>query len=708
LGVTAKESPTQSSTGTLSIGGWDIHASRNLIAKDDQSVRLEPRTMAVLVCLAEKPSEVITRQQLEDTVWSGMVVGYDALSNTIAKLRKAFGDDRKNPQIIETIPKVGYRLIAGVSSSSPDSDPHETKRQDRKLAAILYADAVGYSPPNGEDEEATHHHLQKSLDLLNTAIEQHDGRVVHYAGDAVLADFGTISNALASACAAQEELRAHNEPLPEERRLMFRMGVNIGEVTEDRGEIHGDGVNLAARLEALAEPGGICISESVRTAVGKMLPLHYEFLGEQSVKNITGPVRAYAVRSEKIAADATPSPALEGKPKVAVLPFDNMSGTSDDEYFADGITEDIITALSKDRWLSVVARNSTFVFKGQSVDVRRMAEDLGVDYVVEGSVRRAGNRVRISAQLLDATSGNHIWAERYDRDLDDIFALQDEITGTIAARIEPELGTVERQRAQRKPTRNLGAWDCYHLGMAQVYKFTKEGNTQAQKLFRHAIELDDQFALAHARLAYCMVLEMVYYEAEPSQTVLDEALELVQRAVSLDDQEAFCHLAVARVRLARREYALALIACEAALKLNPHNAVVYCVFANGLAYSGRLEDSMAAIEEAIRLSPNDPWRPSFYQYGSMAQLLLGHYETAVEWARNAISLPNCQYWAYAHLAAALGRLGMVDEASAALAELLQRKPEFSCSYARQHLFYLESDEQVEEYIDALRHAGLRA
>jgi len=573
-------------------------------------------------------------------------------------------------------------------------------------AAILYADVAGYSRLTGEDEDTTHHHLRESLDLISAAIEQHDGRVVHYAGDAVLADFGSISNALGCASAVQEELRALNESLPEERRLMFRMGLNIGEVIEDRGEIYGDGVNLAARLEALAEPGGICISESVHTAIGKKLPLHYEFLGEQSVKNIATPVRAYAVHSEEVAADATPSPAVEGKPTVAVLPFDNMSGTPDDEYFADGITEDIITALSKDRWLSVVARNSTFVFKGQSVDVRRMAKDLGADYVVEGSVRRAGNRVRISAQLLDATSGNHIWAEHYDRDLDDIFALQDEITGTIAARIEPELGTVERQRAQSKPTRNLGAWDCYHLGMAQVYTFTKEGNTQAQKLFRRAIEYDDQFAQAHARLAYCMVLEMVYYEAEPSQTVLDEALRLVQRAVSLDDQEAFCHLAVARVRLARREYALALIACEAALKLNPHNAVAFCVFANALAYSGRLEDSLGALEEAIRLSPNDPWRPAFFSYGSMAHLLLGHFETAVEWARNAISLPNCQYWAYAHLAGALGRLGKVDEASAALAELVQMKPEFSCSYARQHLFYLKRDEPVEEYIDALRHAGL--
>ena len=277
----------------------------------------------------------------------------------------------------------------------------------------------------------------------------------------------------------------------------------------------------------------------------------------------------------------------------------------------------------------------------------------------------------------------------------------------IAGRIEPELGTVARQRAQRKPTRNLGAWDCYHLGMAHMFVFTKEGNAEAQKLFRRAIELDDQFAQAHARLAYCMVLEMVYFDAEPSEKRTDEALELAQRAVTLDDQEAFCHLAVARVQLARREYALALAACEAALNLNPHNAVVYCALADALAFSGRLEDSVSAFEESIRLSPSDPWRWAFYSYGALAHFRLGNLESAVDWARKAILVPGCQYWAHAHLAAALSRLGRADEARAALDTLLEMKPEFSCSYVRRYLFYIESAEQVEEYIDTLRHIGLK-
>ncbi len=529
---------------------------------------------------------------------------------------------------------------------------------------------------------------------------------MHYAGDAVLADFGTVTDALACAASVQDDLAARNATLSEDRRVQFRIGVNLGEVIVDRDDIYGDGVNVAARLESLAEPGGICISESVRTAVGGKLPLRYEFLGERSVKNIQSPVRAYAVQSEGSVPAAAPASAADDKPTVAVLPFDNMSGKPDQEYFADGITEDIITALSKNRWLSVVARNSTFALKGQSVDVRRLSRELGAGYVVEGSVRKAGNRVRITAQLLDAATGNYIWAERYDRELEDIFALQDEITGTVAGRIEPELGNVARQRAQRKPTVNLGAWDCYHLGMAHMYAFDEEGNKQAQSLFRRAIELDHRFAQAHARLAYCMILEMVYFDAEPSQAALDEALRLARRAVSLDDKEAFCHLALARVHLARKEYALAMAACEVALGLNPYNGVVYCAFADSLAYSGRFEDSIAAFEEAIRLGTNEPWRWAFYSYGSLAHVLLGRFATAAEWARKAILVPNCQYWAYAHLVAALARLGKIEEARATMAELLRRNPAFTCSYAREHLFYFENAASIEEYVDALRSAGL--
>ena len=693
--------------GAFSIAGWTVHASRNVIERGDQSVRLEPRTMAVLLCLAGRCNQVVTRRELEDAVWPGMVVGDDALSNTIAKLRKAFGDSRKRSRFIETVPKVGYRLVGAMGSAESSVDPRPVaERAECRLAAILYADVGHPSRAAGEDDDTTHRRSRDSLDLLRSGIERHDGRVTRISEDAVLSEFATVADALRCASAVQEALRARAASVSDACSSLARIGVNVGEVIDGHGGPRGEGVNLAARLASVARPGGIWVSESVRTVARNVVPMRYELLREHAIEDLAHPARAYAVRAEAGADDATPSPVTDGRPRVAVLPFENMSGTPDDEYFADGITEDLITALSKDRWLSVVARNSTFAFKGQSVDVRRLGESLEASYVVEGSVRKAEQRVRISAQLLDAVTGDHIWAERYDRDLDDIFTVQDEISGTIAGRIEPELGTVERQRARRKPTLVLGAWDCYHLGMSHVYKFTMEANRQAQGLFRRAIELDDQFALAHARLAYCIVLDMVYYEAEPSDAQLDEALGLAQTAVELDDQESFCHLAIARVRLARREYALALIAYEAALRLNPHNAVAYCGFAMGLAFSGRLEDSLGALDEAIRLSPNDPWRPAFFSYGSMAHLLLGHFETAAEWARNAISLPHCQHWAYAHLAAALGQLGRLDEASDALAGLTRMKPEFSCGYARKHLFYVEIDEQVERYIDALREAGV--
>jgi len=410
--------------------------------------------------------------------------------------------------------------------------------------------------------------------------------------------------------------------------------------------------------------------------------------------------------TSKPSAAFEPEIALPVKPSVAVLPFANMSGDADQQYFADGITEDLIAALSKYHWLHVVAWNSSFAFRSQSVDILRVAKELAAMYVVEGSVRKVGNRVRVTAQLINGVSGNHIWANRYDRELQDIFAIQDEITGTIVGQLEPELGMLERQRAAQKPTQNLNAWDCYHLGLFQAYTFTKEGNAEAQRLFRRAIELDPKFAQAHARLAYSMVLEMVYFEADPTPDALEAALRLAQQAVALDDQDAFCHMALGRVHIARRDYSLGMSECETSLKLSPHMAIAYCGMGDALAYAGRLQDSIPCFEEAIRLSPYEPWRWAFYSYGALALLLLGQYEKAVDWARKAILVPNCQCWAYAHLTAALGYLGRVDEARSAIAELMKLKPEFSCDYVREHLFYLENSDQIQTYVEGLRKAGL--
>lgn len=394
------------------------------------------------------------------------------------------------------------------------------------------------------------------------------------------------------------------------------------------------------------------------------------------------------------------------KPVVAVLPFDNIGADESQNYFADGMTEDIITALTKNRWLFVIARNSTFAFRGRPADIRSVAKELGADYIVEGSVRKAGNRVRITAQLIDAATGNHIWAQNYDRELEDIFAVQDEITETIVGRIEPEVGAVERRRVKGMKQRNLGAWDCYHLGLTHFYKFSLEDNREAQRLFRRSIELDPDFGGPYSWLAYAMVLSMVYFDAEPEPEALDEALRYARKAVELDDQDAMTHLVVGRVHLALCDYDLALAELNTAMELNPCHAHTYCALGDSLAYEGRLEESVSQFEKAIRLSPHDPFRWAFFSYRALAHLFLGQNESAAEWAQRAVSTPNCQYWANAHLTAALGHLGREVEASAAREALLRRVPNFSCGFAEKKLFYIKSPDQMSLYLEGLRKAGL--
>lgn len=399
-------------------------------------------------------------------------------------------------------------------------------------------------------------------------------------------------------------------------------------------------------------------------------------------------------------------PGLPQKPTLAVMPFEDISEKGDQTYFANGIAEDIITALSKNRWLLVLARNSTIAFRDQHLPAAEIADKLGCDYLVTGSVRRAGERVRINVQLIDGSTGSHIWAERYDRDIADIFDLQDEITETIAARVEPELGTVERQRAKRKAPQTLDAWDHYLLGLEQLYTFGKNGNEKAQSLFRRAIELDPEFSQAYARLAYALVLNMVYFDAEPDANVLDEALEISRKSVALDEQDAVAHFTLGRVHLARSEYEQAISELETALELNPCLAVTHCGLGDALTYADQPGEAIAYFEQAIRLSPHDPYRWGFYAYRSLAHLFLHEYEAAAEWAEKATQVTNVQYWAYAHRVAALGYLSRPEETRSAVRTLLRNKPDFSCGFARTHLFYIKSKAQMDTYLDGLRRAGV--
>ena len=481
------------------------------------------------------------------------------------------------------------------------------QRTQRKLAAILVADAVAYSRLMGDDEEGTLAALTAHrVEVIDPGVAEHRGRLFKSTGDGVLVEFASVVDAVHCAIAVQKGVAARNAEMPQERRIMFRVGVNLGDVIERDGDVFGEGVNVAARLEGLADPGGVLVSEDVWRQLKSEQRTAFEDTGEQRLKNIAEPVRCY--RWVQVGAEsATASGQSDAdRPMVAVLPFDNMSGDSEQEYFADGITDDIITALSKHRWLRVAARNTSFGFKGQSLDVKQVADQLGAKYVVEGSVRRSGGRVRVTAKLIDAEKGDHLWAQRYDQDLEDIFEVQDEITDMIVGQIEPELGSAERHRAARKPRTSLQAWDCFHLGTAHVYKFTAEGNIEAQALFKRASELDPQFGAAYAWWAYAVVLGMTYWDTEPEQVTLDDALAAANRALDVDDQNAVFYAVKARVHLARREYTAALSNIEPAIRLNPAYAGAYCGLGDSLAYEGKYDEAMPQFEKAIELSPNDP------------------------------------------------------------------------------------------------------
>lgn len=394
-----------------------------------------------------------------------------------------------------------------------------------------------------------------------------------------------------------------------------------------------------------------------------------------------------------------------GRPAIAVLPFKNLSDDPAQEYFSDGITEDIIAALSKYRSLVVIARNPSFAFKGAG-DVRQAGLTLGADYLVEGSVRKLGQRVRIAAQLVETEGGRQLWAERYDRDLDDLFALQDEITTTIAARVEPEINAADRLRAERKAAPALHAWDFFRLGTKHFYKSTVADNLEAQRLLRRAIELDPNLAEAYGYLCYALVLSMIYFDAEPDEDRLDEAVAIGRKAIELDEKDGLLRFMYGRALLARKAYGDAIAELETAVELNPCLAVTYCGLGDSLAYAGRIREAIPYFQKAIDLSPHDPLRWAFYSYRALAHIFAREFDLAHEWAQRATRVPNAHYWAFAHRVSALGHLGRSDELAAAMSDLLHRKPDFSCTFARKRLFYLKDHVQLELYLEGLRRAGI--
>lgn len=466
-----------------------------------------------------------------------------------------------------------------------------------------------------------------------------------------------------------------------------------------------DRVVAAPELFDLIWPGLVVEENNLRQQVAALRKI----LGQTAITTVPGRGYRFVLPLDG-GAGPQPSVPEEGRdrPVIAVLPFANLSGDSAQDYFSDAVTQDIISGLSRHRWLTVLARNATFGYRGTESDLQRLRRELGANYGVQGSVRRSGSRIRVTAELMDLENMNSCWTDRYDCDIEQVFEVQDEITDNLVARLEPEIGLIERQRVVRARRTDLRAWDCYHLGVAHFFRFTAQDNMVAQRLLQQSRELDPMFGEAHAWWAYAAVLGMVYWDAEPDPRTLDEALAAAQQALTLDDRNAVFYALKARVQLARQEYASARSANEMAISLNPALAAAHCGLADTLAYEGRYEEAMACFRKAIALSPRDPQRWAFLTYGALALIFQGEHAQALQWTQLAQEIPNYQYWTVAHQAVALACLDRGDEARAAVARLLAIQPRFSIAFAARKLFYVRQPGQRALYLDGLARAGVPA
>ncbi len=630
----------------------------------------------------------------------------------------------------------------------------DTSAVKRKLAAILSADVQGYSRLMGDDEVATIRTLTEYRELMSRLIQKHAGRVVDSPGDNLLAEFSSVIDAVQCAVEVQTELALRNAELPAERQMHYRIGINVGDVVVEEERIYGDGVNIAARLESLAEGGGICISGAVHEQIENKLDLAFAYQGEQSVKNIAKPIQVYQVRWE--AADLAPTTidsdllplrprppgpgsliilglvvlvilgigafALKGwypllsssafwnppslplpdKPSIAVLPFTNMSGDPEQEYFSDGITEDIITDLSKISGLFVIARNSSFSYKGRALDVEQVGLDLGVRYVLEGSVRRANERVRINAQLLDATTGGHVWAERYDGEMQDIFALQDQVTQQIVQALHVTLTADEQTRLIRKSTDNLEAYDFVLRGESYLWRTTKESLIQSRHLFEQAIALDAQYAAAYAWLGWADLIGVVMqWEQDPQ--VLQRARELVQQAVALDDSLPVAHRLLGYIYLFQKQHEPAITELERAVALDPNDADNYAWFGNALNFVGRPQEALGFIQQAIRLNPRYPFL--YLYFLGHTYRTLGQLEEAIAVLKRTLAHNPDFLPAYYNLVLSYVELGRIEEARTVATEIRRLSPNFSVATMNQLLPYKDPT-SLERSLAAFREAGL--
>jgi TolB-like protein/Tfp pilus assembly protein PilF len=567
---------------------------------------------------------------------------------------------------------------------------------DRRLAAILAADIAGYSRLMGEDEEHTVRALQELQAAVFPVIGEHGGRVINTAGDSVLAEFASVVEAVRSAEAIQRLVAGRNAEVPASQRLEFRIGVNQGEIVVDRDEVYGDGINVAARLESLAEPGGIAISGRVHEDVAGKIDMTWQDAGEQQLKNIARPVRVW--RWSETEAPAPLALPLPDRPSIAVLPFDNLSGQAGDAIFSDGITEDIITGLARFRSLFVVARNSSFSFRGKNVSLSEIGRQLGVSYLLEGSVRRAGDRIRITAQLIEAASGAHVWADRYDRKLTEIFEVQDEVTTTIVSTLVGRIEDAKLRQSLRKPTVSLAAYDFFLRGVVHFRGFAENDNQQACAFFEKALECDQNYALAHSYLAFARIALHGYGAAQAEVKQASKAMG--QRGVDLDPQEAGCHRMLGRVLAYLRELDDAEYHRRRAVELNPNDADGIILMGDLLTMRGRPDEGLEWIERAMRLNPFHP-----HWYHATHAIALYSLKRFAEAAQAIKRMPSEGRWS-SRLAACYGQLGRMEEARAEVAAILKAKPDYSIKTFMDQLVLLERPEDRELLREGLVKAGL--
>ena len=585
-------------------------------------------------------------------------------------------------------------------------------RVERRLAAILAADVAGYSRLTGLDEEGTHARLRERLrGLADPKISEHRGKVVKHTGDGVLAEFGSVVDAVRCAIEVQRGMAEQNATMPQVKRIEFRIGIHVGDIIVDDNDIFGDGVNIAARLEGIAEPGGVCISDDAQRQLRGKVDFAFEDMGPQNLKNIVEPMRAWRLRMNASGSPAAPieppvestqALALPDKPSIAVLPFQNMSGDPEQEYFADGMVEEITTALSRFKWLFVIARNSSFTFKGKAVDVKEVGRRLGVRYVLEGSVRKASGKVRITGQLVDAVTGAHIWADRFERDMADVFALQDEVTVAVVSAIQPKLFQTEIAMATRRRPENLTAYDLFLRAMQQFYLSTREGLAEAIRLAHRALQLDPQFGFVTALAGVCHMQRVLFGYAVDPQFDRKEAVRLMRLALSIDDSDpdtlAFAAIISAfMVGDCEREIEMA----NRAVALNPNSFLAWSTRGHVFRIAGLPEEAIRSFERAIRTSPVDPRLHLMFVGMGMAFIELRRFDEAIvagkKAQRQTPSFPPASFC----LASAFAHLGRDGEAREAAARLLETDPAFTISarmgrHRQSHL----------KLIEGLRKAGL--